>query len=140
MLEYLGHVYFVPIQVRFKDIDRLGHVNNANHHVYIETARVQFFTEKFGKDNDFSKHGIILAHTEIDYIKPIFLHDQVLVSLKVTKLGNKSFNLEHYIVKQNKDGDLEPLAHVKGVLVCIDYTINQTISIPEHWRAILLAV
>ncbi len=138
-MEYLGHTYFVPIQVRFKDIDRLGHVNNANHHVYIEITRVHFFTEKFGQENDFSKHGIILAHTEIDYIKPIFLHDQVFVSLKVTRLGNKSFNLEHYILKQSTDGVLEPLAHVKGVLVCIDYTTNQTIPIPSHWRTILSA-
>jgi acyl-CoA thioester hydrolase len=133
-MEFNGHSYFVPIQIRFKDIDRLGHVNNANHHVFIETARVQFFTETFGRENDFNKHGVILAHTEIDYFKPIFLHDEVFVSLKVTRLGNKSFDLEHYIVKRDKEGALHQLAHVRGVLVCIDYTINQTIRIPDHWR------
>jgi acyl-CoA thioester hydrolase len=134
-MEFNGHTYFVSIQIRFKDIDRLGHVNNANHHVFIETARVQYFTETFGKENDFSKHGIILAHTEIDYFKPIFLHDEVYVSLKVTRLGNKSFDLEHYILRKEHNGELQKLAHVKGVLVCIDYTVNQTIRIPEHWRA-----
>jgi acyl-CoA thioester hydrolase len=139
MAEYNGHTYFVPIQVRFKDIDRLGHVNNANHHVFIETARVQFFTEKFGKENDFSKHGVILAHTEIDYIKPIFLFDKVFVTIKVTRLGNKSFDLEHYILKQDDKNEYHALACVKGVLVCIDYTVNKTISIPDHWRTIFEA-
>jgi acyl-CoA thioester hydrolase len=138
MMEYKGHRYFVPIQVRFKDIDRLGHVNNANHHVFIETARVKFFTDTFGKENDFNKHGVILAHTEIDYFKPIFLHDDIYVSLKVTRLGNKSFDLEHFIIQKEANGDLIPKAHVKGVLVCIDYTINQTITIPNHWRKIML--
>jgi acyl-CoA thioester hydrolase len=133
-MEFNGHSYFVPIQIRFKDIDRLGHVNNANHHVFIETARVQYFTETFGRENDFNKHGVILAHTEIDYFKPIFLHDEVFVSLKVTRLGNKSFDLEHYIVKRDKADVLHRLAHVRGVLVCIDYTTNQTIRIPDHWR------
>jgi acyl-CoA thioester hydrolase len=137
-MEFLGHTYFVPIQIRFKDIDRLGHVNNANHHVFIETARVKFFSEQFGKENDFNKNGLILARTEINYTRPIFLHDEAFVSLKVTRLGNKSFDLEHYIVRKNEQGQLEPLAHVKGVLVCIDYTVNQTISIPLHWREKLL--
>jgi acyl-CoA thioester hydrolase len=138
MMEYDGHTYFVPIQVRFKDIDRLGHVNNANHHVFIETARVQYFTEMFGKENDFNKHGIILAHTEIDYFKPIFLHDVIFVSLKMTRLGNKSFDLEHHILKQEADGAWIPKARVKGVLVCIDYTSNETIRVPDHWRVKML--
>ena len=31
------------IQIRFKDIDKLGHVNNANHITYFELARVDYF-------------------------------------------------------------------------------------------------
>ena len=39
-----------PIQIRFKDIDRLGHVNNANHVTYFELARVDYFNALAGDD------------------------------------------------------------------------------------------
>ena len=35
--------HFTEIQIRFKDIDMQGHVNNANHLTYAEIARVEYF-------------------------------------------------------------------------------------------------
>ena len=49
----------IPIQIRFKDLDDMGHVNNANHLSYIELARVKYFQEVFD----------ILDRTMDDFIK-----------------------------------------------------------------------
>ena len=38
------------IQIRFKDIDQLGHVNNANHLTYFETSRVKYFNDIFAAE------------------------------------------------------------------------------------------
>ena len=37
------------VQIRFKDIDSMGHVNNANHITYFELARLNYF-ETLTKD------------------------------------------------------------------------------------------
>ncbi len=51
------------IQIRFKDIDKLGHVNNSNHITYFEIARLDYFHELTQDELkiDWKNQGIILA-------------------------------------------------------------------------------
>ena len=121
------------IQIRFKDLDSMGHVNNANHFTYFELARMQYFDEVVAETINWEEQGIILAHMEIDYKKPILLHDQILVYSRVSRLGSKSFEFEYCIVVE-KEGSLDVVANGKSVQVCFNYLTNQTISVPESWR------
>ena len=123
----------VKIQVRFKDIDRQGHVNNANHLTYVETARVAYFTEVLGGDVDWNANGLLLARTEIDYLEPIFLGDDIDVLSTITKMGTKSFDMENVIVKNGTAGS-KVCARIKSVFVCYDYNKKMSIAIPEEWR------
>jgi len=118
------------IQIRFKDLDKQGHVNNANHLTYAETARVAYFREVLGKDVDWNSTGLLLARTEIDYLQPIFLEDDLKILSSVTKLGTKSFDMENILI-----GSQEVIfAKVKSVFVCYDYQVRNSIAIPEDWR------
>ena len=56
-----GFRHQTNIQLRFKDIDALGHVNNANHFTYFEVARVRYFDEVVKEAVEWSRQGIILA-------------------------------------------------------------------------------
>jgi acyl-CoA thioester hydrolase len=111
----------------------MGHVNNANHFTYFELARMQYFDEVVAETINWEEQGIILAHMEIDYKKPILLHDQILVYSRVSRLGSKSFEFEYCIVVE-KEGSLDVVANGKSVQVCFNYLTNQTISVPESWR------
>jgi acyl-CoA thioester hydrolase len=123
-----------PIQLRFKDIDKMGHVNNANHLTYIELARVKYFEDVVGVDGNWSDlQGLILAHVSIDYKRPIFLHDNVFVFTRCSKLGRKSLELSWVIINE-KDGLEETLAQGIAVIVCYDYSTNQTIEVPDEQR------
>ena len=104
------------IQIRFKDIDQLGHVNNANHLTYFETSRVKYFNDIFAAETNWKETGLILAHTEISYKKPIFLEDEISCYTKISKIGNKSFDIENIIVKKEKQV-LTVCAYGKSVLV-----------------------
>jgi len=80
----------VHIDVRFRDLDPLGHVNNAVYLSYAETARVEYFLQlgyEVGSGN------FILARAEVDYRRPIVLHDDVRVMTRVSKVGNSSFRM-----------------------------------------------
>ena len=83
------------IQIRFKDIDKLGHVNNANHITYLELSRVNYLSDVFKQLIDWSKEGIILVHIEVDYKSPIYLEDEVWVYSRVSKIGNSSYDMEY---------------------------------------------
>lgn len=120
------------IQIRFKDIDQLGHVNNANHITYFETSRVNYFKDVFKNETNWKETGLILAHTEITYKNPIFLEDTISCYTKVSKIGNKSFDMENLIVKTSNSQDII-VAYGKSVLVCLNYLSKETIPIPKEW-------
>ncbi len=123
----------VLIQVRFKDVDQMGHVNNANHFTYFELARVMYFNEVVNEIIEWKEQGIILAHMEIDYKRPVLLTDEVYVYSRVSKLGAKSFDVEYKIVVM-ENGKEVIAASGKSVQVCFDYTNKKTINVPELWK------
>ena len=131
-----------PIQLRFKDGDVMGHVNNANHLTYIELARIKYFEDVVGSDASWSQQqGIILAHISIDYKQPLYIRDQVFVYTRCSKLGKKSIELSWVIVREKANVGTQNLASLQetvaqgiAVLVCYDYTENKAIEIPIAQR------
>ena len=117
------------IQIRFKDIDTLGHVNNANHITYLELARIHYFKEVIG-EIDWSANGLILASININYKKIIHLEDVVFVHTRCNVIGNKSFNLEYIIA----DNHSTIFATASSVLVSYSYKEDKTIEIPAEWK------
>lgn len=133
---YKDYKYVTEIQVRFSDIDRLNHVNNACYHSYAELGRVRYLSDVLGNSVDWQREGFILARTEIDHIHPIFLNDTVLCFTRVSKLGNKSLEVRNSIVRKLGE-ELQECAAIRGVLVAMDYAGNTSIPLPDKWRNLI---
>jgi acyl-CoA thioester hydrolase len=129
---YNGFRHKCAIQLRFKDIDALGHVNNANHFSYLEIARVQYFNEVVSSNNDWQKEGFLLAKVTIDYLQPIYLKDEVSVFTRCSRVGNKSFDLEYAIVRR-VDNEYQLLATAMSVNVCFDFKNQKSIPVKALW-------
>ena len=125
--------HFTPIHIRFADIDRMQHVNNANYLTYIETARIKYFEDVIGSGVFWAEKGIILARAELDFLAPIELEDEVEVATRVSRMGNKSFDFEYKIFRKKEAGE-EAVAAAKTVIVCYDYKNAKTIPLPEDWK------
>jgi len=121
-----------PVHIRFKDLDALGHVNNANHATYIETARVAYFDEVIGTEIDWEKSGLILARLEIDYRQPILFRDKISVYTACTHIGTKSFDLSHRLVKEENGTETE-VAAARSVVVAFSYAEQKTVQVPAAW-------
>ncbi len=121
------------IQVRFADIDMLGHVNNANFISYIEQARIAFFNHHI-PTYDWTKAGIILARTEIDYIKPIHLKDSIEIQVTCSRVGTTSFDLSYKMYLKNQ---AKLCAQATTVMVCYDYQKKVKTLIPEHFKSFI---
>jgi len=112
------------IHVRFSDLDVLGHVNNSIYLSYFEIARVHYFAELLGTEWDWKNNGVILVKNEVEYHKPILLHDTPMVHVYKEHIGEKSFTLSYEI---RVNGDLHTTG--KSVMVCFDSSKNATIPI-----------
>lgn len=122
------------IQIRFKDVDRLGHVNNANHITYFELARVEYFNALMGDVKiDWESESLILAKIEMEYKQPILLEDKVYAYTWVSRIGSKSFDMSCSIVREINGVEVEA-AKGLAIIVCFNYKTNQSIPVPEEWR------
>jgi acyl-CoA thioester hydrolase len=123
-----------PIQLRFKDADRMGHIHNANYLSFAEEGRLAYFRDVLGADIGWHRQdGLILARTELDFRQPIFPEDVISVRTRCALLGTKSFQLQWAIVRENA-GSEAVIAEGITVLACYDYEQRQTIPIPEFCR------
>jgi acyl-CoA thioester hydrolase len=119
--------------VRFRDLDPMGHVNNAVFLTYVESARVAFL-QHLGAATTLDEMGIIVARAEIDFRAPVRLGDEIEVTVQASRFGEKSFDLDHEL---RVDGTV--VAEVKTVLVTYDYEKRAPVEIPADWREKLAA-
>lgn len=122
-----------PIQLRFKDVDALGHVNNANHLSFFELARIRFFDELIGGEIDWNTAGMILARVTVDYKNPVYLKDEVFVETEFVKSGTTSFELAYRLMRTEKDGSETLMAIGTSVIVCFSYADKKPVPVPELW-------
>jgi acyl-CoA thioester hydrolase len=127
-------IFQTEISVRFRDIDALGHVNNAVIITYLEHGRARFFIEKCGVEAA-NKFDFILAHISCDYLHPILISDIPLLNMWVTQIGSKSFHFGYQLVSKSKPEQI--FAKAQSVQVCYDYDTKQTVSVPTAMRELL---
>src|SRR5690606_6473447 len=95
----------VPISVRWRDMDSMGHVNNAKYVSYLEEARVRWMLGVEGVSlND--RIVPVVAATNVNYRLPIVWPNDIVVELFVERLGNSSVTIGHRIVDQQDAGKL----------------------------------
>jgi acyl-CoA thioester hydrolase len=126
--ESSGFVHREP--VRFRDLDGMGHVNNAVFSTYLEQARLAWFSqERFGAVDELPLGDVILARTEIDFRSPVQAGETVEVAVRPTRVGTKSFELAYEL---RAAGRL--VAEAKSVLVGYDYRRGESTPIPDRWK------
>lgn len=126
--------FHTPVEIRFIDLDAFRHVNNAIYLTYCEVARTKYWQEVVKWD--WNTMGIIIASATIDYIKPLTLKDQLLIYVRTSKVGSKSFELEYLLTSKNQKEDIIH-AKAKTICVCIDYDTNKTSLIPSVYKKIM---
>ncbi|WP_308170079.1 acyl-CoA thioesterase [Acrocarpospora catenulata] len=87
-----------PRQIRFADIDQLGHVNNVRFFDYLEDARLAMFYLDPIRAGGQPHRGLVVARHEIDYRHPLtFRPDPVRVETWVTSASPVRFTLAYEI-------------------------------------------
>ena len=115
--------------VGFRDVDALGHVNNAAYLTYLEQARIAFLAP-MGADQT----GMILARAEIDFRAQVGFGDEVEIEVEPLRVGTKSFELGYTVRVRGA-----VVAEAKTVLVAFDYSAGQAVPVPDGWRSALAA-
>lgn len=119
--------FTTDIDVRFRDIDTMGHVNNALYATYLEEARADYYREVLGVS--LPDVDTVLVRLEVDFQAPIDHEDSVAVVLQIPELGESSIPMEYEV---RTDGDLAATA--KTVQVTWNREKGSSRPIPDDWR------
>ena len=115
--------------VRFRDLDSLGHMNNAVYATFVEQARIAFLSPQGAE-----VENMILARLEIDFRAPVELGETVEIAVTPTRVGRKSFDLGYEL----RSGP-RVVAEAKTVLVAYDYEQARSVELPPEWKERLAA-
>lgn len=127
--------FSTTLEVVWRDLDALGHVNNAVYFSYLEYARMKYLQELGLAFRNLREVGIILAEAACTYHSPLSLSEQVTIWVRVSEMRNSSFVFEYRI----EGGDGRLVATARTVQVCYDYAAGRAVPIPAHWRATITA-
>lgn len=120
----------VPVQLRFNDTDALGHINNNAYFAFYDIGKTSYFDAVNGRHLPPSDIRWVVAHAEINFIKPVFLSDAISVQTAVCRIGHKSFELVQQIV--DKAGTVR--SEYRSVMVGFDFVRGVTVPISHEWR------
>ncbi|NLF63241.1 MAG: acyl-CoA thioesterase [Chloroflexi bacterium] len=117
------------IRVRFRDVDAMGHVNNAVYFTYMETARSVLFQQFFDIKRPMDI-PVILGETSCRYLAPVYLGETVRVWMGISRFGTKSFDIVYRL--EGGDGRLVATGH--STMVMYDYEQGRTVPVPESFK------
>ena len=117
------------IEVRFRDLDAMGHVNNAVYFTYMEIARTRFFMTLTNL-GDPLQLPVIIVEASCTYMAQARFDDTIQVTVNVTRIGDKSFDLRYEMSNQEN----RSIASGRTIMVAYDYENRRAIRIPENMR------
>ena len=128
--------YTLPIDVRFRDTDAMGHVNNAVYLTYFESARAGYYRvvtgQSFAAATE-NPHSIILAHARVEFRSPAFFGESLFVACRVSWASRTSFGMEYSITSgEGPLGAGRVVADGETVQVMFDYAANRPIRLPAE--------
>ncbi len=122
----------IPLSVRWRDMDSMGHVNNAKYISYLEEARVRWLLTVPGVSMT-DRIAPVVAANNINYKRPLTWPNDIVVELYVDRLGSSSVTIGHRIVDQKDPAVLYSDGNV--VVVWMDTQTGRSAALPEAIRS-----
>tara|TARA_B100000427_G_C15483756_1_gene584321 strand:- start:400 stop:831 length:432 start_codon:yes stop_codon:yes gene_type:complete len=124
--------FWTHMNTRWNDMDSLGHVNHTAYLSYMETARVDIYSQLgYEGINKSMDESTILANVEVTYLAQLSHPSSLKIGHRIIRVGTKSYDLISGVFL-NSDDTLLCSAYFK--LVSFNYNKNKSIFVPEKIR------
>jgi len=119
-----------PVEVRFRDLDPMGHAHHAMPLIYLEEARAAYWRDVVGRAG-LAGIDYVMAEVTVRYHGRIEFPAALRVSLRTSRIGEKSFVQEFEV--RAPDGAL--LASGRTTQVMYDYGRSASKAMPAELRS-----
>jgi acyl-CoA thioester hydrolase len=91
----------IPIEVIYRDLDAMGHVNNAVYFSYFELGRQKYWDAVVGLKSVFDI-GFVVASAAIEYRRPAYLGDLLELDVRCPRIGDSSFDFAYELLRKDE--------------------------------------
>jgi acyl-CoA thioester hydrolase len=119
------------VKVVFRDVDMLGHVNNAVYLSYLEQVRWDLWQSWFGHDG-YQRMPFIVGEATVRYRRPAHIGNVLDIDVRLAAVSRRTFTLE-YVYRRASDG--EEIATARTILVFVDLAAGRSKDAPEEFLA-----
>lgn len=123
--------HWLPIKIRWGDMDALGHVNNVQYFRYSECARIDYIGCVFGAVSSPKTTGPILADIGCSFYEQVSYPDDLDLGTRAERIGNTSMHLTTAMFRKGTD---QLVAQVRAVVVWFDYPKQASGRVPDAVR------
>lgn len=102
----------LPLQIRFNDIDMLGHLNNGAYLEFMDLGKTHYFKAVMPDGIDMKRINVVVVNINCDFFAPTYFEEPIEVHTAVTSISQHSFRMEQRIVNS-----------VTGQVKCIGRTV-----------------
>lgn len=124
----------VPVQLRFNDIDALGHMNNAAYFSVFDLAKAAYFNEVRGEKIDWTRIDVVIANINCNFFTQTFFHEPVAVQTQTVRIGQRSIQLMQQVIN-SETGEVK--AQCSVVMVSFDVATGTSKPLSDQWREAL---
>ena len=128
-MEELQFHHSLPIQLRFNDVDKYGHVNNTVYFSFYDLGKSEYL-KTVRPELDEEQDGVVIVHIETDFLAQIKASEPIAVETATTAIGTKSFDLVQRAVN-TITGEVKCVC--RSVLVAFDVKLGQSKPLDEAW-------
>ncbi len=128
-------VYETTVQLRWGDMDAMGHINNTLYFRYMEIARLDWIFGA-GASSDLDGQGLVIVNAFCNFLRQLEFPGDVRVTMYVADPGRSSFDSYHTIERNDQPGVV--YAEGGARLVWTDFKARKSAPIPDWFRAHLV--
>ena len=116
----------------FGELDALGHLNHTTFLRYFEDARLSYlmFHGLDAPKSNSQGYVCVIAKLEATYKQPVLFGEELLVTVRASRIGNTSLDLEYCTWSSEK----RECCNSKSLLVLVMSSTGEKVSVPKSMR------
>ena len=134
MEEEVNFKHSLPVQLRFSDVDQLGHVNNSVYFSLYDLAKTEYFNKVMGDKLNYSNDGVVVANVQANFFASVYFSEKIAIQTATVRIGHKSFTLLQRAIN-TETGEVKCVCQT--VMVGYNIETKQSREIPEAWKQAL---
>lgn len=99
----------IPLQIRFNDIDILGHINNSVYLSFFDLAKAEYLTGATSAKVEIGGIAVAIVNINCNFYSPAYFNEPLEAVTAVTRVSHRSLRMEQRIYNPT-NGDVKCIA------------------------------